>query len=53
MDKSEQWLLDGECGICRRRGYCNKLCKACINRRDNIVRSAVAQALYRRIGSRD
>lgn len=53
MDKSEQWMLDGICGICRRRGYCNKPCKACNTRRDNVVRSAVARALDRRIGLRD
>lgn len=48
MDKSEQWLLDGECNKCRRKEYCNKPCKACNTRRDNVVRSAVAQALNRR-----
>lgn len=24
---NEQWLLDGDCSICRRKNYCNKPCK--------------------------
>lgn len=24
---SEQWKLDGDCSICRRRDYCSKPCK--------------------------
>lgn len=24
--KNEQWLLDGNCDICRRRNYCKKDC---------------------------
>lgn len=27
MDKTEQWLHEGDCDICRRRNYCNKTCK--------------------------
>lgn len=49
MNKSEQWLSDGKCNICRREKYCKKPCKACNNRRDNIVRSAVTQAFARRL----
>lgn len=49
MDKSERWLSDGKCNICRRERYCKKTCKACKNRRDNIVRSAVTQAFARRL----
>ena len=25
-DKNEQWLLNGDCSICRRRNYCKKEC---------------------------
>lgn len=49
MDKSEQWLSDGKCDICRRVKYCNKSCKACNNRRDDIVRNAVIQAFMRKL----
>lgn len=49
MEKSEQWLSDGKCNICRREKYCNKPCKACNSRRDNIVRGAVTQAFVRRL----
>ena len=29
MDKSEQWLLNGDCRICRRKKYCSKPCTRC------------------------
>lgn len=25
---NDQWKLDGDCAICRRRNYCTKACKA-------------------------
>lgn len=28
---SEQWLEQGKCNECRRKGYCNKPCKANMN----------------------
>lgn len=49
MEKSEQWLSDGKCNICRREKYCNKPCKACNNRKDNIVRGAVIQAFVHKL----
>ena len=27
MDKTEQWLSDGDCSLCRRKDYCKRLCK--------------------------
>ncbi|MBQ0089503.1 MAG: hypothetical protein KBT27_09255 [Prevotellaceae bacterium] len=27
MNKMDQWLLNGDCRICRRAPYCNKPCK--------------------------
>lgn len=26
MDKSEQWNLNGDCSMCRRRNYCSHPC---------------------------
>lgn len=26
-DRSEQWKLNGQCSICRRKSYCKKQCK--------------------------
>lgn len=47
-DKNEQWLLNGDCEICRRRNYCKKDCtkreraeKAYLKR---LVRNAVDEA---------
>ena len=46
-DKSEQWLLDGKCHICRKKEYCTKLCRACQNRRQYEVRCAISRAIVR------
>lgn len=47
MDKSEQWLLEGKCHICRRKEYCSKPCKACKIRRDYEMRCAFSRAMIR------
>lgn len=26
VEINEQWKLDGDCSICRRRSYCSKVC---------------------------
>ena len=40
-DKSDQWLLDGDCSVCRRRNYCNKQCKSNVRRRRDAVTGAI------------
>ncbi len=52
-DKSEQWLLDGQCGICRKKNYCSKPCRACKDRREFEVRRMIASAMYQVIGGQD
>lgn len=47
MNKSEQWLSNGECEMCRRKEYCSKPCKACRNRQEYELRCHVAQAMFR------
>ncbi len=46
-DKSEQWLSDGKCHICRRKEYCSKPCKACKVRRDYELRCEVSRAMVK------
>lgn len=46
-EKSEQWLLDGKCNICRRKEYCSKPCRACKNRSQYEMRCAVSRAMFR------
>lgn len=29
MDNTEQWKLNGDCRLCRRKKYCTKMCKRC------------------------
>ena len=48
-DKSEQWLSDGKCHICRRREYCSKPCKACKDRREYEMKCYVSQAMLKRM----
>lgn len=47
IDESEQWKLDGRCRVCRRKEYCSKPCKACKDRREYEMRSAIARAMVR------
>lgn len=44
MNKSEQWLSNGECEMCRRKEYCSKACR---NRQEYELRCHVAQAMFR------
>ena len=46
-DKSEQWLLDGKCTMCRKKEYCSKPCKACKNRKEYEKRCAIGRAMVR------
>lgn len=46
-DKSEQWLLDGKCHICRKKEYCSKSCRACKDRREYEMKCAVSRAMVR------
>lgn len=48
-NKSEQWLLDGKCTMCRRQSYCSTKCKAYKERQDYELRCAVSRALFRGI----
>ena len=38
---NEQWLTDGICSQCRRKGYCTNGCKKHTERIDRIVKEAV------------
>lgn len=46
-DKSEQWLLDGKCSMCRRKEYCSKPCKACKDRWEFERVCAVSRVMIR------
>ena len=42
---ADQWLLDGNCGQCRRANYCSKDCTATKRRRDRIKEQAFRDVL--------
>ena len=48
-DKTEQWLLNGKCSICRRKEYCSNPCKACKSRWQYEMECAVNRAMVRRM----
>lgn len=35
VDYKEQWLHNGKCEFCRKKDYCNKKCKATLNREEH------------------
>lgn len=50
MDKSEQWLLNGDCRICRRKNYCSKPCTRCKRETRAEINRIVANALDEHTG---
>ena len=50
MDNSEQWKLNGDCSLCRRKNYCSKPCT--MNKRDTqaMIHSLVANKLNEMTG---
>lgn len=40
-NEKDQWLLDGDCRICRRQNYCKKPCK----RAKNAVETAISELI--------
>lgn len=45
INTSEQWLLNGNCKLCRRKNYCSKECKKAKTRRLALVQSLVHQKM--------
>ena len=44
-EKSEQWNLDGDCSLCRRKNYCSKRCTLNKRKSEILMRSLVASKL--------
>lgn len=44
-DKTEQWKLDGDCSLCRRKNYCSNRCTRNKMKLEMLVRSLVANKL--------
>lgn len=46
MDGSrDRWLIDGDCGFCRRQPFCSKPCKLAKGRHQAQVMGVIAQAV--------
>lgn len=50
MSNSEQWKLDGDCNLCRRKNYCSKPCTRCKRVFEASIQRAVVSALDKRTG---
>lgn len=50
MDNSEQWKLDGDCSLCRRKKYCSKQCTRNKRETEIMIRSMVASKLNEMTG---
>lgn len=50
MDNNEQWKLNGDCRLCRRKNYCNKPCTACKRDLQASVQAAVVNAMDKMTG---
>ena len=42
--ENEQWKLNGDCNKCRKKQYCNKACKACVEYHSFLMRNMIDQA---------
>lgn len=47
IPKTDQWLLLGDCSICRRRKYCSKPCTKGKRRRNAEFGAMVAEAMIK------
>ena len=49
-NRTNQWELEGDCRICRKRNYCSKPCTRCKRETHKFLKNAVVDALDERTG---
>lgn len=49
-NENEQWLLYGDCSICRRKNYCKKDCKKRVMKREAWIRNTVETVMNKATG---
>lgn len=52
-DVSEQWLLNGDCRICRRKRYCTKGCKKNRVAKERLINAMITSAILKRMNRRE
>lgn len=52
MDKSDQWNRDGNCEECRKKQYCGTPCRASEERRKDLFRSLMREAVMNVLGKK-
>lgn len=50
IEQNEQWLLNGDCSLCRKKNYCSKPCTRCKRETKLMIASAIHNALDERTG---
>ena len=45
----EQWLLDGDCRICRRQKYCTKGCRKNRIAQERLLNETITNAIIKRV----
>lgn len=50
-ENNEQWLLQGNCNLCRRKNYCNTTCKAHRNKINLGLTNSFKATMERKIGN--
>lgn len=48
-DRNEQWKLDGNCKLCRRKNYCKTQCSKSKKSEQNAIRNALINTFFRGI----
>lgn len=49
VEINEQWKLDGDCSICRRRSYCSKVCARNRNKSLSELNNLFAKLMVHRL----
>lgn len=49
IEENEQWRLNGNCDICKRKKYCTKGCKINREKKEQLLDALVREAFFKRI----
>ena len=49
VEFNDQWKLDGDCSLCRRRSYCSKVCTRNRNKTRAEIKNLVGKIMVQRV----
>ena len=53
VNVSEQWLLEGDCSVCRRKRYCTKGCKKNRIAKERQINAIITNAIIKRLRTKE